>query len=108
MQQQTLHSILTQRHRKHTRHLRILDTNDEMQCMQDVSTPLPYCTNNNSSSSSFHVIHLSLEGERGADLVASLVELGGVEGQAEAESGAGVELGAVSKGGDTAVVDLDL
>jgi hypothetical protein len=75
--------------------------------MQDVSTLLPYCTNNNNSSS-FHVIHLTLEGERGADLVASLVELGGVEGQTEAESGAGVELGAVGKGGDTAVVDLDL
>jgi len=53
-------------------------------------------------------IHLTLEGERGADLVASLVELGGVEGKAEAEGGAGVELGAVGKGGDTAVVDLDL
>jgi hypothetical protein len=44
-----------------------------------VSTLLPYCTNNNNSLS-FHVIHLTLEGERGADLVASLVELGGVEG----------------------------
>jgi hypothetical protein len=75
--------------------------------MQDVSTLLPYCTDTNNSSS-FHVIHLTLEGERGADLVASLVELGGVEGQTEAESGAGVELGAVGKGGDTAVVDLDL
>ena len=51
---------------------------------------------------------LTLEGERGADLVASLVELGGVEGKTEAEGGAGVELGAVGKGGDTAVVDLDL
>jgi hypothetical protein len=40
--------------------------------------------------------------------VASLVELGGVEGETEAEGGAGVELGAVGKGGDTAVVDLDL
>jgi hypothetical protein len=40
--------------------------------------------------------------------VAGLVELGGVEGETEAEGGAGVELGAVGKGGDTAVVDLDL
>ena len=56
----------------------------------------------------FFIIHLALEGERGADLVAGLVELGGVEGKTEAEGGAGVELGAVGKGGDTAVVDLDL
>lgn len=40
--------------------------------------------------------------------MASLVELGGVEGKTEAEGGAGVELGAVGKGGDTTVVDLDL
>ena len=40
--------------------------------------------------------------------MASLVELGSVEGKTEAEGGAGVELGAVGKGGDTAVVDLDL
>ena len=40
--------------------------------------------------------------------MASLVELGGVEGETEAEGGASVELGAVGKGGDTAVVDLDL
>jgi len=56
----------------------------------------------------FFIIHLTLEGERGADLVAGLVELGGVEGETEAEGGAGVELGAVGEGGDTAVVDLDL
>lgn len=37
-----------------------------------------------------------------------LVELGGVKGQTKAEGGAGVELGAVGKGSDTAVVDLDL
>ena len=52
--------------------------------------------------------HLTLEGERGADLVAGLVELGGVEGEAEAEGGAGVELGAVGEGSNAAVVDLDL
>ena len=40
--------------------------------------------------------------------MAGLVELGGVEGEAEAKGGAGVELGAVGKSGDTAVVDLDL
>lgn len=51
---------------------------------------------------------LTLEGEGSADLVAGLVELGGVEGETEAEGGAGVELGAVGEGGDTTVVDLDL
>jgi hypothetical protein len=40
--------------------------------------------------------------------VASLVELLGVERQAETDGGAGVELGAVGKGRDTAVVDLGL
>lgn len=40
--------------------------------------------------------------------MAGLVELGGVEGEAEAEGGAGVELGAVGERGDAAVVDLDL
>lgn len=53
-------------------------------------------------------MHLTLEGERGADLVAGLVELGGVERKAEAEGGASVELGAVGEGSDTAVVDLGL
>lgn len=52
--------------------------------------------------------NLTLEGERGADLVAGLVELVGVERETETNGGAGVELGAVSKGGDTAVVDLGL
>ena len=56
----------------------------------------------------FFIQHLTLEGKGGADLVAGLVELGGVEGETEAEGGASVELGAVGKGGDTAVVDLDL
>ena len=68
---------------------------------KEVFPHLPYCTTN-------LFIHLTLEGERGADLVAGLVELGGVEGKTEAEGGAGVELGAVGKGGDTTVVDLDL
>ena len=59
-------------------------------------------------SPNFAKQRLTLEGEGSADLVASLVELGGVKGEAEAEGGAGVELGAVGEGGDTAVVDLDL
>ena len=52
--------------------------------------------------------HLTLEGKGSADLVASLVELGGVKGETEAEGGAGVELGAVGESGDTTVVDLGL
>lgn len=55
-----------------------------------------------------HVHLLRLEDERGADLVAGIVELGGVERQTEAESGARVELGAVGKGRNTTVIDLGL
>lgn len=40
--------------------------------------------------------------------MAGLVELGGVERKAEAEGGASVQLGAVGKGSDTAVIDLGL
>lgn len=40
--------------------------------------------------------------------MAGLVQLLGVEGEAETEGGAGVELGAVGESGDTAVVDLGL
>jgi len=78
--------------------------------MQRFHLHLPYCTNKvlQGCSIVFQKQHLTLEGEGSADLVASLVELGGVEGETEAEGGAGVELGAVGKGGDTAVVDLDL
>ena len=54
------------------------------------------------------VIHLTFKGERGSDLVASLVEGLGVERKTEAESGTSVELGAVGKSGDTTVVDLGL
>lgn len=53
-------------------------------------------------------IHLTLEGKGGADLVAGLVELVGVERQAEADGSAGVELGRVGEGSDAAVVDLGL
>jgi hypothetical protein len=52
--------------------------------------------------------HLTLKGQRSANLVAGLVELVGVEGQAEADGGAGVELGGVGEGRDAAVVDLGL
>ena len=54
------------------------------------------------------VARSALERERGADLVAGLVELLGVEREAEADGGAGVELGAVRESRDAAVVDLDL
>ena len=63
--------------------------------------------------SSKYMIHiymdsLTLEGEAGADLVGGLVELVGVERKTNAEGGAGVELGVVGKGSNTAVVDLGL
>lgn len=51
---------------------------------------------------------LTLEDEAGADLVASLVELVGVERETNTEGGASVELGVVGKGSNTAVVDLGL
>lgn len=51
---------------------------------------------------------LTLEGQAGTDLVASLVELGSVKRETETESGATVELGVVGKGSNTAVVDLGL
>lgn len=53
-------------------------------------------------------VHLRLEGEAGADLVGGLVQLLGVEGGADAEGDALVDLGVVGDGGDTAVVDLGL
>lgn len=56
----------------------------------------------------FAMRSLTLKGERSTDLVAGLVELVGVEREAEAEGGASVELGAVRKSSDTAVVDLGL
>lgn len=51
---------------------------------------------------------LTLKDEAGADLVAGLVELVGVERETDTEGGASVELGVVGKGGDTTVVDLGL
>ena len=50
----------------------------------------------------------TLKGERGADLVARLVKLSGVEGEAKAKGRAGVEFCAVGESGDAAVVDLGL
>jgi hypothetical protein len=52
--------------------------------------------------------NLSFEGERSANLVASLVELLGIEGSANAEGETLVDLGVVCEGEDTAVVDLGL
>jgi hypothetical protein len=52
--------------------------------------------------------NLSFEGEGSADLVASLVELLGIEGSANAEGETLVDLGVVCEGEDTAVVDLGL
>lgn len=51
---------------------------------------------------------LTLEREAGADLVAGLVELLGVEGDADAEGEALIDLGVVREGEEAAVVDLGL
>jgi len=51
---------------------------------------------------------LCFEGEGGADLVGSLVELLGIKGGAEAEGDAGAEEDVVGDGCDTTVVDLEL
>lgn len=53
-------------------------------------------------------LSLSLESERGTDLVGGLVQVLGVERGAEAEGHAGAELDVVCEGGDAAVVDLGL
>jgi hypothetical protein len=52
--------------------------------------------------------HLSLEGEAGANFVASLVELLGIEGSTNAEGEALVDLGVVCEGEDATVVYLGL
>jgi hypothetical protein len=52
--------------------------------------------------------NLSLESERSTDLVASLIELLGVQRSSNAEGEALVDLGVVCKGKDAAVVDLGL
>jgi len=51
---------------------------------------------------------LSLEGEAGADLVSSLVEVLGIEGGTEAEGDTRAEEDVVSQSGNTTVVDLGL
>jgi hypothetical protein len=52
--------------------------------------------------------YLTLEGEAGAELVARLVKFLRIEGAANAEGQAAVDLGVVGEGGDAAVVDLGL
>jgi hypothetical protein len=44
----------------------------------------------------------------GSDLVAALVELLGIEGTANAEGEAGIDLGVVGQGDETLVIDLEL
>jgi hypothetical protein len=51
---------------------------------------------------------LSLEGEAGADLVGSLVQVLGIEGSTEAEGDTRAEQDVVSQSGNTTVVDLSL
>ena len=52
--------------------------------------------------------YLTLESQRGSDLVAGLVEFVSIERQSQTDGGTCVQFGAVSEGGDAAVVDLDL
>lgn len=54
------------------------------------------------------VEHLSLEGEAGANLVGSLVQVLGIERGTEAEGDTGAEQDVVSQSGNTTVVDLGL
>jgi len=54
------------------------------------------------------MVCLTLERKAGAELVAGLVQLLGVEGAADAEGKTGVDLGVVGQRGDTTVVDLSL
>lgn len=53
-------------------------------------------------------IHLSLEGEAGANLVGGLVQVLGIEGSTQAESDTGAEENVVGQSGNTTVVDLGL
>lgn len=85
----------------------------EIYCLLSFSLPF---SPHSSAVQTFLVLHkvhrtdarLTLEGKAGADLVSGLVELVGVERKTEAKGGAGVELGVVGEGSDTAVVDLGL
>jgi hypothetical protein len=51
---------------------------------------------------------LSLEGEAGADLVGSLVQVLGIKGGTEAEGDTRAEENVVSQSGNTTVIDLGL
>lgn len=53
-------------------------------------------------------IRLGLEGEAGANLVGSLVQVLGIKGSTEAEGDTRAEEDVVSQAGNTAVVDLGL
>ena len=73
---------------------------------------LPFRLQSFSSSRLVSCLHskarLAFKGQAGANLVAGLVELGSVEGEADTERGSGVEPGVVGKCRDTTVVDLGL
>ena len=76
--------------------------------------PLRYRTKANPITTSLFLItrssrdRLTLEGEAGAELVASLVELLRVERTTNTEGQAAVDLGVVSERGNAKVVDLGL
>jgi hypothetical protein len=53
-------------------------------------------------------VTLTLEGEVGANLVATLIELLGIEGAANAKGEASIDLGVVGQGDETTVIDLEL
>ena len=54
------------------------------------------------------IARLTLKGEAGAELVAGLVELLGIERATNAEGQTGVDLGVVGEGRNAEVVDLGL
>jgi hypothetical protein len=58
--------------------------------------------------SDFSFLSLTLEGEAGAELVGSLVELLGIERATKTQGDALAEEDVVGKSGNTTVVDLDL
>lgn len=65
-------------------------------------------SNPNSALLLSKVRHLTLKGEAGAELVARLVQLLGIERAANAEGQAAVDLGVVGEGCNAEVVDLGL
>jgi len=74
-----------------------------LSCLRSLSYHLPIMPQGHAASCT-----LCFEGEGGADLVGSLVELLGIKGGAEAEGHAGAKEDIVGDGCDTAIVDLDL